>query len=150
MKKIIMVIFSVSLTFSAFAGQVTCFKSKDLQFHLAVGPEYIADFSYTSFSLSKKILKLLGKSAGINLPRSGDIALDSRFCQEDDKTISCDINNEQAFTVFNTWGNNIVRKGGISGNLVFNKTTNVLSLNVSNDNGQNLNEDLRFEMNQCH
>lgn len=131
-------------------GSVTdCFATKDRQFHLAVGPTQVADFSFTSYSLSRKLAKVLGVKPSFNIARSGNIAIDDRTCSESESEIKCSIEASTIFTIFNTFHHNMVRKGGLTGVLQFNKTARILNLDVTSSQGKNVNENLSFDLNEC-
>jgi len=149
MKNIVIGLCHSFTSLQAFASVVNCFATKDRQFHLAVGPTQVADFSFTSYPVARKLAKVLGVKPSLNIARSGNIVIDNRVCVETESEIKCSVEASTTFTIFNTFNHNIVRKGGLSGVLQFIKNSKTLNINVVSEQGKSVNENLKFDSNEC-
>lgn len=137
------------LSHSLYASEVNCFTDRNTQFHLAVGEERIADFSFTSFSVARSINRLLSESSLGAIARSGSISLDNGRCTENENEIMCEIHPNNMIAVYNLFGRVMFTKNGLVGFLQFDKRALLLKLQLMNPSERKLQEELGFEVSEC-
>ncbi len=146
------IIFSLFLTFFSqqlMASEVNCFSHKDKQFHLAMGSEHISDFSFTSFTVAKKLDQFLGAGVLGGLARSGAIFIENDYCQETETEIKCQIVPNTIVNIYNIFGRVRVSKNGLIGFLTYVKSSSTLSFEFTNSHDQKMSESLVFDSSEC-
>mgnify|MGYP000405598664 CR=1 FL=1 len=149
MKKLVLLFSLLSCSQLLMGSEVNCFSESDRQFHMAVGPEHISDFSFTSFATAKKLGRFL-EDRNLNfLARSGWISIENEFCTENENEIKCDIVQRTTFTIFNVFGRAQIAKNGFVGELSYNKKSSKLVIELINSNQVKMKDEMTFSSSEC-
>lgn len=143
MKKLLFFLFLIILSSGVHAKTFDCFESEYNQFHLAFGPDHIADFSFTSARIARKLAIELGGST-FTTYKSGHININTDSCTEDDLVILCNIESDNQVTIYNSFNRFVVRSSGHAGVIRFNRLKNVLEIDYGREKAE-----MSFGPNSC-